>query len=111
MLRLYSEQSSGLVILTCGSEEILFARGSGEIGKIRPFNVVPKSTLGAGDTFRGGVIHGVHCGLSDEGIVRFAAATAACVCQRFPMAFDPPGLEEIGALAEGDGRMAAGLPG
>ena len=103
MLRLYSAQSPGLVILTCGSEEILFARGSGEIRSIKPFHVVPKSTLGAGDTFRGGVIHGVHCGLSDEGVVRFAAATAACVCQRFPMALDPPGLEEIGALAEGDG--------
>jgi sugar/nucleoside kinase (ribokinase family) len=101
LLRLYAAQSAGLVIITSGSEEILFGRGGGEIRSVKPFKIVPKSTLGAGDTFRGGVVHGVFNGLSDEGIVRFAAATAACVCRRFPMAFDPPGLEEIAALVEG----------
>jgi sugar/nucleoside kinase (ribokinase family) len=55
--------------------------------------------LGAGDTFRGGVIHGVACELDDDGIVRFAAATATSVCRRFPMAYDPPDLDEITALA------------
>ena len=59
---------------------------------------MPKSTLGAGDTFRGGVIHGVASGFNDEGIVRFAAATATSVCKRFPMAYDPPGVGEIAAL-------------
>jgi sugar/nucleoside kinase (ribokinase family) len=101
VLRLYAAQTGGLVIMTCGSEEILFARGSGETRGLKPFAIVPKSTLGAGDTFRGGVLHAVHCGMGDEAVVRFAAATAACVCRRFPMAFDPPGLEEVGALAEG----------
>ncbi len=109
LLKRYAEQSAGLVIITCGAEEILYARGSGEIRTMKPFRIVPKSTLGAGDTFRAGVVHGVLCGLSDEGIVRFAAATAACVCRRFPMAFDPPGLEEITALAQGDGAKPAEL--
>jgi sugar/nucleoside kinase (ribokinase family) len=101
LLRLYAAQTAGLVIMTCGSEEILFARGSGQTRGLKPFTIVPKSTLGAGDTFRGGVVHALHNGMSDEDIVRFAAATAACVCRRFPMALDPPGLEEIHALAEG----------
>jgi sugar/nucleoside kinase (ribokinase family) len=100
LLRLYAAGSSGLAILTFGAEEILYARGQGEIRSLKPFKVVPKSTLGAGDTFRGGVIHGVYRGLSDEGIVRFAASTAACVCRRFPMALDPPSLEEIEELAK-----------
>jgi sugar/nucleoside kinase (ribokinase family) len=99
LLRTYASESAGLVIFTFGSVEILYARGSGEIRSLRPYRVDAKSTLGAGDTFRGGVLHGVHRRMDDEGIVRFAAATAACVCRRFPMAHDPPGLEEITALA------------
>jgi sugar/nucleoside kinase (ribokinase family) len=99
LLRTYAAAGAGLVIFTFGADEILYARGSGDIRSLRPRKIVPKSTLGAGDTFRGGVIHGLVAGMSDPEIVRFAASTAACVCQRFPMAHDPPGLEEIGAFA------------
>jgi|CZKI01.1.fsa_nt_gi sugar/nucleoside kinase (ribokinase family) len=108
LLRLYTAESAGLVILTCGAEEILYARGRGEILGMKPFKVAPKSTLGAGDAFRGAVIHGASRGFCDEGIVRFAAATAACVCRRFPMAHDPPGLEEIEALATSNGGNPIG---
>lgn len=55
--------------------------------------------MAAGDTFRGGVVYGLIRGMNDEDTVRFAAATAACVCRRFPMALDPPGLDEIMELA------------
>lgn len=99
LLRRYAEEGGGLVIFTFGADEILFTRGAGGIRSHKPHKVVPKSTLGAGDTFRGGVIHAVAAGMDDEGVVRFAAATAACVCLRFPMALDPPGLDEITALA------------
>jgi sugar/nucleoside kinase (ribokinase family) len=99
LLRSYAGEGAGLVIFTFGSEELLYARGRGGIQRLKPFGIVPKSTLGAGDSFRGGVIHGLVRGLGDEGIVRFAAATAACVCRRFPMAHDPPGLQEITTLA------------
>lgn len=102
LLRRYSRESGGLAIFTFGTDEILFCRNGGKAGSFKPYRVAPKSTLGAGDTFRGGVVHALAAGMDDEGIVRFAAATAACVCQRFPMAFDPPGLEEITALASTD---------
>ncbi|HEX2952378.1 MAG TPA: PfkB family carbohydrate kinase, partial [Bacillota bacterium] len=69
------------------------------IQKIAPFKVMVKSTLGAGDTFRAGIVYGLLNGLSDLDTVKFAAATAASVCKRFPMALDPPGLEEIRELA------------
>jgi sugar/nucleoside kinase (ribokinase family) len=92
-------QGPGLVIFTFGSEDILYCRGRGTIRHLKPFKVAPKSTLGAGDVFRGGVVHGVVRGMEDEAIVRFAAATAACACLRFPMAYDPPSLEEITSLA------------
>jgi sugar/nucleoside kinase (ribokinase family) len=105
MLRWYARQGAGLAILTLGPEEILFVRGGGGIQSMKPFNVPVKSTLGAGDAFRGGVIHGLSRGFSDESIVRFAAATAACVCRRFPMAHEPPGLDEIEALATANGSF------
>jgi len=96
-LRTYVAECPGLVILTFGADEVLYGRKSGETHRIIPRRIEPKSTLGAGDAFRAGVIHGLFCGLGDEGVVRFAAATAACACLRFPMAHDPPGLEEIEA--------------
>lgn len=108
LLRSYAAESAGLVIFTFGAEKILYLRGRGEIHELRPYQVEVKSTLGAGDTFRGGVIHGLARGLGDEGIVRFAAATAACVCRRFPMAHDPPALAEITALAATDGGHPQG---
>jgi len=98
LLRVYTANSDGLVIFTSGANEILFARGGGGIGRVLPCRIVPKSTLGAGDTFRGGVIHAVACGWGDEQIVRFASATATSVCRRFPFAIDPPGLEEVAKL-------------
>jgi len=99
LLRSYAAESAGLVIFTSGAGEILYARGRGEIRRLKPYEVASKCTLGAGDTFRGGVIHGVVGRLDDDAIVRFAAATAACACRRFPMAYDPPGLDEIAELA------------
>lgn len=99
LLRRYAAGTAGLTIFTAGSGEILFARAGGEVGSVRAFSIQPKSTLGAGDTFRGGVIHGVAAGFGDEATVRFAAATAACVCERFPMAHNPPSLDEVTARA------------
>jgi sugar/nucleoside kinase (ribokinase family) len=98
LLARYSAGGGGLTIFTAGSGEILFARG-GTIRSVEAFRIVPKSTLGAGDTFRGGVVHAVAAGLDDTAVVKFAAATAACVCERFPMAHQPPELAEVTARA------------
>jgi len=106
LLRKYARESRGLVIFTFGGREILYARGNSAIGRVSPNKVVVKSTLGAGDTFRAGVIHGVLEGFADLDTVKFAAATAAAVCRRFPMALDPPGLEEITLLANSSAAKA-----
>lgn len=95
LIKKYTEASNGLVIFTFGAREILYCRKGGEIRRLVPYKVDVKSTLGAGDTFRAGVVYGVLNGLDDENIVKFAAATAASVCKRFPMALDPPGIDEI----------------
>jgi sugar/nucleoside kinase (ribokinase family) len=52
-------------------------------------------TLAAGDTFRAGVVYGILKGWSDLEIVRFASATAAVSCMRFPSVYEPPTLAEI----------------
>ncbi len=110
LLRRYAAVSRGLVIFTFGAREILYARGDGEILRLEPYNVPVKSTLGAGDTFRAGVIYGLLRGMDDTGVVQFAAATAASVCQRFPFALDPPGLEEIEGLITGKDERFRSVP-
>jgi sugar/nucleoside kinase (ribokinase family) len=94
----YTGSGNGLVVFTSGSGEIRFGRKGRKGGCIEPFRVEVKSTLGAGDTFRAGIAHGLIAGMSDLDTVRFAAATAACFCRRFPMAFDPPKLQEVELL-------------
>lgn len=95
----YTEASNGLVIFTFGSREILFGRTGEPMKSIKSFHVDVKSTLGAGDTFRAGVVYGLLNNLNDEKTVKFAAATAGMVCTRFPFALNPPSKEEILSLA------------
>lgn len=98
LFKIYTENTDGLVIFTFGSREIMFGRKNQDIHRIKPYQVKVQSTLGAGDTFKAGVIYGVFKEMADEDIVRFAAATAAIVCSRFPLALNPPSLEMINEL-------------
>lgn len=100
LFKRYTEATEGLVIFTFGSKEILYGRRDGGLQRQKPFRVKVAGTLGAGDTFRGGVVYGILKGFSDGDTVKFAAATAGCVCRRFPMALNPPDLNEILELAE-----------
>lgn len=94
----YTANTEGLVIFTFGSREIMFGRRNQPIKRMKPYKVKVQSTLGAGDTFKAGAIYGVLKNMSDEKIVQFAAATAATVCSRFPLALYPPDLETINKL-------------
>jgi sugar/nucleoside kinase (ribokinase family) len=96
----YAEQSAGLTIFTAGSGQILCARRRKPVFAVEPYPVEVISTLGAGDTFRAGVVFGVFKGWDDERIVRFAAALAAILCTRLPIADNVPTLAEVSALME-----------
>lgn len=98
LFRSYVEASDGLTVFTHGTKPMMLARQGQATQWIEAFRVDAVSTLGAGDTFRAGLIHGLLSGYSDVEAVRFAAATSACVCRRFPMAADPPRLDEIQSL-------------
>jgi len=101
LLEAYRQRCKGTVIFTFGSREILYGSPSRrEAFRIEPYKVDVADTLGAGDTFRAGVVYGVLKDLDDTGIVRFAAACAAVACTRFPSVYEPPTLAEINTLIE-----------
>lgn len=98
LLKRYVETTDGWVVFTSGSRDIVYAGKGVEPATCRPYPVEVKGTLGAGDSFRAGIVYGVHQDWDAAKTVRFAAATAALVCTRFPVAADPPSLQEVFAL-------------
>lgn len=98
LMALYTRHTNGLVVFTFGDGNILYSRKGMMIQSMPTFDVPVRSTLGAGDTFRAGLIHGIATGLTDEAIIRFAAATAACAIQNMPLAEHPPSMAAIQTL-------------
>ncbi len=99
LLDRYREACIGLVIFTFGNRDILYSSPSlGHRLTCPSFHVNVVDTLGAGDTFRAGVVYGILKGMRDDETVRFAAACAAIACTRFPSVRQPPGMEEIQGL-------------
>jgi len=97
LLKMYMENTKGLVVFTDGGGMILYGR-DGEIKKAQAFKVDVISTLGAGDTFKAGCIYGLMQGWDDDRIIRFSAAFAAVACTKFPLPHNPPRLEEVERL-------------
>jgi sugar/nucleoside kinase (ribokinase family) len=96
----YTARASGLSIFTAGSEAIRFGR-AGASERLPVFQVSVKSTLGAGDTFRAGIVFGVLNGFDDRQCVRFAAGLAALLCTRLPIADNVPTLAEVQEILDG----------
>ena len=92
----YAERtrSGGLVIFTSGSGSIQYWDGA-TVGVFEPYTVDAKSTLGAGDVFRAGVVFGVHHGFAAAECVRYAAGLSALMCTRFPIADALPTLDDV----------------
>ncbi|WP_341676252.1 PfkB family carbohydrate kinase [Niveibacterium sp. SC-1] len=99
LLDAYARQAPGLCIFTAGAQPVHYARGTQRAAVPAPA-IEPRSTLGAGDVFRAGVVHGLLAGFDDDKTVRFAAAAAACACLDFPIAEHPPALTRIHALMQ-----------
>jgi sugar/nucleoside kinase (ribokinase family) len=95
LLSRYTARGAGLTIFTSGKDELRFARPGVVAEALAPFPVEVKSTLGAGDTFRAGVVYGILRRFSDREVVRFATALAAVVCRRFPIAESVPSLADV----------------
>ncbi len=95
LLKQYQSNCSGLVIFTFGGRTVLFASAGKAIETFQPYSIKVVDTLAAGDTFRAGIVYGILKGWSDLEVVRFASATAAVSCTRFPSVYEPPTLAEI----------------
>jgi hypothetical protein len=100
----FASQASGLIVFTFGGNDIMYGRKGAKAAHMKPYRVEVKSTLGAGDTFRAGIMQGVLEGLGDAETVKFAAATAACVCRQFPIGLHPPSMDEILELIQAQPR-------
>jgi len=95
LLGRYTARGKGLTIFTSGRDDLRFARPGVLPEAVPVFPVEVRSTLGAGDTFRAGVVYGILRRLPDRELVRFAAALAAVVCTRMPIADHVPRLAEV----------------
>lgn len=100
LLRAYAERGSGLTVFTAGRQPISFRRAGRATQQLEPFEVPVQSTLGAGDTFRAGVVFGVLSGFEDRECVEFAAALAAMMCMRLPIADNVPRRGEVEAFLQ-----------
>lgn len=100
MFPLFQENGGGLTIITNGGKEFFYGRKGGEIKSFQPYKVDVKSTLGAGDSFKAGCTYALAMGMSDDEMVRFAAACAAVAVSRYPMQLDPPTEAEIEMMIE-----------
>ena len=95
LLATYAEHCRGLVILTHGSEPIIYGRRGGPSRELAPYRVDVRDTTGAGDSFRAGVIYSMLNGADDERLVGTASAVAALVCEGFPGVVNSPSEADL----------------
>ena len=94
----YQQRVNGLLIFTCGSQEVLFARKGEAVQRFPAFRVKAIDTAGAGDAFRSGVAYGLLQGWNDLDTVRYGSALAAIICTRFPGVLNCPTHQEVEAF-------------
>ncbi len=95
LFRKYLDNGEGLTVMTFGLKEILYARPGEKIKTFKPYKVKTRGTLGAGDSFRAGMIYAILKGMNDDSSIKFASAVAAAVCMEFPIAEFPPAIKTI----------------
>lgn len=95
LMKLYTENTDGLVIFTLGEKGAMYARKGQEIKYCKACNINAVSTLGAGDCFKAGTIYGLYNGFDDDKLVEYACATAGIACTKFPISINPPKLDEV----------------
>ncbi len=100
LLKLYTDNTNGLVIFTMGEKELMYGRKGQPPKRFKPYSLDVVSTLGAGDSFKAGVVYALFNKMSDDNTVKFASAVAGIACTKYPIALYPPTLSEVKALTE-----------
>jgi len=88
------------VIFTFGSKELFYGSQKEGLRQFTPFQISPKDTTGAGDSFRAGIIYGLFQDWEMARTVEFASTLAALVCQSFPGVLNAPHLEQVFSFME-----------
>lgn len=96
--RKYTEESDGLIIFTCGENEVLYGRKGQEIKTFHPYQVAVKSTLGAGDSFKAGTVYALSKNLPDDEVVKYGCAVAGVAVTKYPITEKPPVIGEVEKL-------------
>lgn len=99
LLKKYAEHTNSLVIITGGGGTIYYGRG-GVVKEFNTYRVEVVSTLCAGDVFKAGCVYSLLHEYDDDKTVQFASALAAVACTKFPLALNPPKLDEVANLME-----------
>jgi sugar/nucleoside kinase (ribokinase family) len=102
--------SRGIVVVTDGPRPVRALDRDGALFVVQPPRVEAVDATGAGDAFRAGLIYGLLQGWSLPRSAAWATAAGALKVQRVGAASDPPGVEEVGSLADTLGPAFA-LPG
>lgn len=98
LFKLYTDNTDGLVIFTRGEKELMYGRKGESPKYFKPYSLETVSTLGAGDSFKAGVIYALYNKMSDDDTVKYASAVAGIACTKFPIAIKPPLSEEVEKL-------------
>jgi len=91
----YQATCKGLVVFTFGADCTWYARPGQRRKTHIPYKIDPLDTTGAGDSFRGAIAYGLLQNWSDEKVLQFASAVAACVCLTRPHALNAPNLAGV----------------
>lgn len=100
LYKMYTDNTEGLVIFTCGEKEVMYGRRGQQPKYFRPYSLNVVSTLGAGDSFKAGTVYALYNKMSDEDTVKYACAVAGIACTKFPIPKNPPTLEEVTELVK-----------
>lgn len=92
-------QTGAMVVVSDGDRELLAIARDGTAYTIRPPAVTPTDTTGAGDSFRAGLIYGLHHGWPLPDTLGWATAVAALQVQRSLSQAPPPEQGVVEALA------------
>ncbi|HRF46320.1 MAG TPA: carbohydrate kinase family protein [Anaerolineales bacterium] len=97
--RALQARSGGIVIVTNGARETLAIDADGSTYRAQPPTVPITDATGAGDSFRAGMIYGLHQGWHLPECLRWATAVGALQVQRSLIQAPPPGLDQVASLA------------
>lgn len=90
----YAKNSNGITIFTSADDDILYMENN-QLYSLKPYQIQPIDTAGAGDSFRSGIIYGLLHGYDLKRTIAFASLLASYICVTFPGVTKCPTMDEL----------------